>query len=255
MRIIIDDKPYEAQPGQYVLEIARQNGVEIPALCHHEALQGQACCRLCVVEAEAAEGSSIVVSCTYPAKEGLRVNTRSVRVTRLRRAILALLKEQAPEAEGKLPEYCAEYGVSDYALQYNEKPEEKCILCGLCSKACEKLGSFAIQTTMRGIDRVVAPPFNEPSEACIGCASCKKVCPTGAIESIEDLGAQTDGPNAVHPTRTIWGKTFELIQCAACGKPFATKEELEWLKERLTKDTDLNQEYCPKCRGRESTNK
>ena len=69
MKIIIDGKTCEAQAGQYILEIASQNGIEIPALCHHDALPGQACCRLCIVEIEKDSWRSVVVSCVYPVKE------------------------------------------------------------------------------------------------------------------------------------------------------------------------------------------
>ena len=245
MRIFIDDMPFEATPDQFIIDVAQQNGIEIPQLCHHDALWGQACCRLCVVEAiDARDKHSIVVSCTYPVKDGLKVYTKTEKIVQLRRMILALLKEQAPEAQGKLPEYCREYNVADYGLQFNKDKDEKCILCGLCSKACEELGSCAIQTTMRGIDKVVAPPFNEPPETCIGCAACSRVCPTNAIECIDVHAYDQD-------TRTIWGKTFVLQRCAACGKPYATQEELEWLKGKLL-DTELNLSYCPACRGRVS---
>ncbi|HBG22977.1 MAG TPA: 2Fe-2S ferredoxin, partial [Peptococcaceae bacterium] len=33
--------------------------------------------------------------------------------------------------------------------------EEKCIMCGLCIKACEKVGAYAISTIMRGTEKRV----------------------------------------------------------------------------------------------------
>jgi len=238
MRLFIDEKPCEANPGEHVLEVARANGIEIPSLCYHDALPNQACCRLCIVEVvDASERHSIVVSCTYPAAEGLRVLTQTEQLRSLRRMILGLLIEQAPGAQGHLKELCEEYEVPSQALRFNVSAEEKCILCGLCTRACEELGSFAIQTTMRGVDKLVAPPFNEPSETCIGCASCARVCPTGSIECLEE-----------DQTRTIWGKTFTLIRCSSCGKLYATPEELEWIKAKL-ESVEFNEEYCPACRG------
>jgi len=255
MKVTIDGKVCTAKPGQFIMAVAAENGISIPNLCHHAALPGQACCRLCIVEVRESKdggaggtatpqgGGTVVVSCTYPVKEGLQVATQSERIRSLRRTVLALLKEEAPAAEGALKAYCDEYAVPDYGLHFNVDPAGKCILCGLCSKACEELGNCAIQTTMRGIDKVVAPPFNEPPEACIGCAACARVCPTGAIECVLDTAGQG--------TRKIWGKTFELARCVACGKPYATTEELAWLKAKLL-DTDLNLQYCPTCRPKAS---
>jgi len=242
MKIIIDGKSCEAEKGQYIKDIACQNGINIPSLCHHAALSGQACCRLCIVEVEGSNSSrTVVVSCVYPVKEPVTVYTNSEKIIRLRRNILSLLKERAPEAvDGALADYCREYDVPDYGLRFNVKRNEKCVLCGLCVKACNELGNFAIQTVMRGVDKLVSTPFNEPSPKCIGCAACARVCPTNAIEYTND-----------DDKRTIWGRTFTLVRCAVCNEPYATEDELKWLKEKL-KDTELNQQYCPKCRGRVS---
>ena len=238
MKIIIDGKTCEAETGQFLLDIARQNGIEIPSLCHHGALPGQACCRLCIVEIEASNGwRSVVVSCVYPVKENISVYTSSEKITRLRKSVLSLLKERSPEFQGPLADYCSEYGVSGQGLRFNVKKDEKCILCGLCVKACDEMGTFAIQTVMRGIQKQVSPPFDEPSSVCIGCTACARVCPTHAIEYTND-----------DEKRIIWNKTFSLVKCAGCGKPYATEEELQWLKDKLL-DTELNLAYCPKCRG------
>ena len=50
MQLIIDDKRVEAKEGQTLLEVAQENGIEIPTLCHHEALEPRGACRLCIVE-------------------------------------------------------------------------------------------------------------------------------------------------------------------------------------------------------------
>jgi ferredoxin len=105
--------------------------------------------------------------------------------------------------------------------------DEKCILCGLCAKACAEMGTGAISTVGRGIAKKIATPYEEASPDCIGCTACAQVCPTHAIEFSES------GKN-----RTIWGKTFELVTCADCGKPFATREELTYLESDETRCAD-----------------
>ena len=51
MNIIIDGKSCSCEKGEYLLQIARRNGIEIPTLCHHDGFPGQGSCRLCMVEA------------------------------------------------------------------------------------------------------------------------------------------------------------------------------------------------------------
>jgi NADH dehydrogenase/NADH:ubiquinone oxidoreductase subunit G len=243
MNIQIDGKTCIAEPGESILETARRNNIDIPSLCHHEALLGLACCRLCVVEIEDATGNRLVVaSCVYPVAESVTVYTNTEKIKKHRRTNLTLLAGHVPEVKGVLLAYCREYGVIRDDSHMKAVVKEKCILCGLCVTACEALGNSAIQMAMRGIDRVVAPPFNEPSLNCIGCASCARVCPTDAIEC-----------ESVSGNRKIWGKTFSLVKCAACGEPYATVDELDWLKGKLL-DTELNLAYCPNCRRRVSVN-
>ena len=50
--IYIDDKPYQAEEGQSVLQVALANKLDIPHLCYHEDLPIEANCRLCLVESE-----------------------------------------------------------------------------------------------------------------------------------------------------------------------------------------------------------
>ncbi len=48
----IDNVEVSVKPGQSVLDAARAAGIEIPTLCHHEALEPFGGCRVCIVEVE-----------------------------------------------------------------------------------------------------------------------------------------------------------------------------------------------------------
>ena len=52
MIITIDGKQCSCEKGEFLLQVARRNGIYIPTLCHHEALPGQGCCRVCIVEVD-----------------------------------------------------------------------------------------------------------------------------------------------------------------------------------------------------------
>ena len=60
----------------------------------------------------------------------------------------------------------------------------KCILCGLCARACDALENLsAIGLIGRGFTTEVGAQFRLPlgESACNGCGKCVEVCPTGAL--------------------------------------------------------------------------
>ena len=66
MRVIIDGRECLARRGEYLLDVAKRNGIFIPTLCHSDALPGQSSCRMCIVEVVEGGRSKTVASCVYP---------------------------------------------------------------------------------------------------------------------------------------------------------------------------------------------
>ena len=222
MKIVIDGKKYEAEKGEYILSVCKRNGIDIPTLCNSDALPGQGSCRLCIVEVIERGWAKVVTSCLYPITKEVEVLTKSEKIMSMRKTIVMLLTARAPQNEFMI-KLKNEYGVLDEEIErFNVDNAEKCILCGLCVKACEEVGTNAISTVNRGVTKKISTPYDEPSDSCIGCGACSFVCPTGAIK-IEDTGA----------TRTIWGKTFEMLKCEKCGKHFTTKEHFDYTSKKL----------------------
>jgi predicted molibdopterin-dependent oxidoreductase YjgC len=239
----IDGKPASALPGETVLSAARKMGIEIPALCHHDAVAPYGACRLCVVEVFWGDRSKLVTSCIYVPYEGDRVETDNERVRRTRRAILELLLARCPGAE-VVRNLAREYGVSAPRFGAGEAVPgpDNCILCGLCVRVCAQvMGRHAIGYADRGADRLVTAPFRASADECVGCGACAEICPTGAI-SCEDL----DGVRVMKEL----GVRLPLVKCRVCGEFFATEKHLRMLEERLKITRELA-ETCPRCRGRE----
>src|SRR4030067_202999 len=96
----IDGQQVEVEQGKTLLEIARENGIDIPTICFHEATTANALCRICVVEVE---GQRVLQpACIVKAGAGMKVQTRSEKVIRARRTILEMLAStmdlsEAPE--------------------------------------------------------------------------------------------------------------------------------------------------------------
>ncbi len=89
IRIEVDGRVVEGFEGQTILEVCRDNGIEIPTLCYEPKLPGFGACRMCVVEVEGTEHPPI--SCTQAAAAGMKVATQTEGVRRLRATNLELI--------------------------------------------------------------------------------------------------------------------------------------------------------------------
>jgi bidirectional [NiFe] hydrogenase diaphorase subunit len=233
MKILIDGRECEANHGDFILDIARKNNIYIPTLCHSDALPGLGSCRLCIVEAVENNKSRVVTSCLYPITREIEVRTNSDKIRSIRKTIIMLLSARCPDNE-LIKKLKDEYGVTDTERFAMDKNEE-CILCGLCVKACDEIGSSAIQAVNRGVTKKISTPYDEPSTACIGCGACAQVCPTGAIKMTESQSK-----------RVIWNKEFEMLPCSKCGCYYTTMEQEEFIKNRLC--GSIEEILCPDCR-------
>ena len=176
--LTINDKKIEVEEGLTILRAAESAGIRIPTLCSHKALSPYGACRVCLVEISQNGGSTIQTSCTYPAQEGLVVQTDSERVIKTRKIVIELLLARCPDSE-EIKDLARELGVEKTRI----KPKDKdCTLCGLCVRMCqERMGKAAISFSGRGPRREVTSPFGEPSQVCQTCGACDFICPTGKI--------------------------------------------------------------------------
>ena len=89
IRIEVDGRVVEGIEGQTILEVCRDNGIEIPTLCYEPKLPGFGACRMCVVEVEGEEYPPI--SCSRSCDDGMKVQTQTEDLRRLRRTNLELI--------------------------------------------------------------------------------------------------------------------------------------------------------------------
>jgi len=235
MQLTIDDKKVTAEDGQTLLEVARQNGIDIPTLCFHDALEARGACRLCTVEISNPkwkDWSKLVASCVYPCEEGLVVKTQSEEVFEIRKVLIDLLMARNPET----PEILAlgkEYGLTETTYKKREE-DDNCVLCGLCVRTCENvIGANAIGVSGRGAVKSVGPAFGEPASSCIGCGACAHVCPTDCIHQVDE-----------GLTRRIerWGVSFDLVPCRVCGKPTTTREHIDFVHARVAVGVEVRRQ-------------
>ena len=197
--LTIDNQEITAEDGKTLLEIARENGKEIPTICFHEATTANALCRICVVEVE---GMRVLQpACIVQAANHMKVQTRSEKVVRARRTILEMLASTMDLSDApEILTMMEEYGASSERFPEAERREiplkddnpmyvrdySKCLLCWRCVQVCadDAQYTYAINFEGRGYETQIGTFFDKtiPETTCVLCGQCVGVCPTGALK-------------------------------------------------------------------------
>ena len=87
MKMVINGKQYDAKEGQTILDICRENGIEIPTLCFLKNICENSSCRMCMVEVN----GKLVTACSTNVYDGMVIETDSPRVLESRKMSLKML--------------------------------------------------------------------------------------------------------------------------------------------------------------------
>jgi NADH dehydrogenase/NADH:ubiquinone oxidoreductase subunit G len=197
--LIMNGKEITVEDGMTLLDAARENGMDIPTICFHEATTANGLCRMCVVEVE---GMRVLQpACIVQAANNMKVQTRSEKVIRARKTILEMLAStmdltDAPEILTMMDDYDAsaerfpgaerrESEVKDDNPMYI-RDYSKCLLCWRCVQVCadDAQYTYAINFNGRGFETQIGTFFDRsiPETTCVLCGQCVGVCPTGALK-------------------------------------------------------------------------
>jgi bidirectional [NiFe] hydrogenase diaphorase subunit len=202
--LTINDELVSGRTGQSILEVCREQKINIPTLCHVEGLSERGGCRLCLV---AVEGfPRLLPACTTEATEGMVIVTHNEKIDRYRKMILELtLSERnhtcavcVSNGNCELQTLAAELGVDHVRYSYLDPDmkldtshdkfgidHNRCILCLRCVRVCDEVeGAHIWDVKNRGIDSQVIIDLDskwQDSKGCTECGKCVEVCPTGAL--------------------------------------------------------------------------
>lgn len=89
VNIILNGEHIVASKGEYVLNVAKKNNVEIPTLCNDPRLDPFSSCFVCVVEVEKMRG--LQPACSTRVMDGMVINTDNEKVRNSRKSALDLI--------------------------------------------------------------------------------------------------------------------------------------------------------------------
>ena len=203
--LTINGKQVKGREGDTVLEVCEANNIYVPTLCHLKGIADVGACRMCMVDIERERRP--VPACTYPARDGLVVQTHNEKLEKYRRLILELMFTErnhlcaqcVASGDCELQNLAYEYQMDNVRYPYSWPAlpldsvndylvidHNRCILCGRCIRTCDEIvGVHTLDFGHRGWKDMVVADLNQPlgASSCISCGACFQVCPTGAIFS------------------------------------------------------------------------
>ncbi len=200
----INDQDVTGRDDETVLDIARQNGIFIPTLCHLEGLSDIGACRLCMVETK--NSNRMQPACITVVHEGMEVVTDTPRLAEYRKMIVQMLFAEGnhvcsvcvSNGRCELQNMAQRLEINHIDLAYRFPQREvdashrlfaldrnRCILCVRCVRVCDEIeGAHTWDVMGRGVEAQVITDMRQPwgtSETCTSCGKCVQVCPTGAL--------------------------------------------------------------------------
>ncbi|RLI01347.1 formate dehydrogenase subunit alpha [Candidatus Bathyarchaeota archaeon] len=205
VELTIDGTRVTGKKGQTILEVAQENRIHIPTLCHHSLLPTNGACRICVVDI--GRKDRLEAACTTPITNDMKVETKSKRVLDARRLNLELLLSNhradcvTCEQDGQciLQDLAYELELDLHKTAFKPQDIDKpvddsspailydpnmCVLCGRCISACNNIRHHNVLSYKnRGYDTLVIAGLGElfTDSDCVNCGECIQVCPTGAL--------------------------------------------------------------------------
>src|SRR6478735_3393879 len=177
VNLTINGRAIQAEKGALLIEVSRQNGIEIPAFCYYPGLTLQAACRMCLVEVE--KTPKLQVGCTLPVADGMVVHTESDTVRAARKGMIEFLLTNHPldcpvcdkGGECELQDMTFRYGAGESRFveikHHNDEKQwspvvyydpARCILCYRCVRICDEgIGVKALSVGNRGVQSEIIP--------------------------------------------------------------------------------------------------
>ncbi len=202
--LTINGKQVGARADETIMEVAEEQGIRIPALCHISGLSDIGACRLCVVEIQG--NPRLQPACVTRVSEGMTVTTHSERLKSHRRTIVEMLFAErnhvcsvcVSNGHCDLQNLAVECGMQEVTLPYLAPKLDvdashkrfvmdpnRCVMCTRCVRVCDEIeGAHTWDIMGRGVESRVITDLGKPwgeSDTCTSCGKCVQVCPTGAL--------------------------------------------------------------------------
>lgn len=200
-KITIDGKELEFKQGQSIIEIGRNNGIDIAHFCWHPKLSVSGNCRMCLVEVE--KMPKLVIACATTAADGMVVHTQSDKAIAARNAVMEFFLINHPldcpicdeAGECKLQDYAYQHSVGESRFVEEKVHKDKrvelgpyvmfdgdrCISCSRCIRFSDEIAKNPQLTFIKRGDRVTITTYPGKKFDNPYSLNVVDICPVGAL--------------------------------------------------------------------------
>jgi len=201
INLTLDGKKIQAEKGKNLVDVAKDNGVEIPTLCYFKSINPTlGTCRICTVKLNGRH----TTGCTAHVDEGMEVEINTPELLDNRKAIIEMLYaegnhfcptcEKSGNCEMQSHAYNMGLTVTRYPHAFSQKTVDfapsrmimesnRCILCKRCVEEIKtKNGKNVFSFVNRGVNTQVQIDYHEERKLTENEAlHAMNICPVGAI--------------------------------------------------------------------------
>lgn len=231
--IVVNGQKIKATKGELLLDVLRNNGINIPTLCHLHGVHSEYPCRICIVYDE--NSKNYIPSCSTKINQELNISTHTPELLKKRSLLLEMILANHPDD----CLYCVKNNSCDLRLlassmnidqRHFYKKEiaintdksspaivreyAKCVLCGKCVVVCNEIQKCnVLQFNSKGKQSRIEPEFGKllNQSSCVFCGKCIEVCPTASLYEKENISAfYTSIGNPKQSTISVFSPILEF---------------------------------------------
>ena len=200
VKLTIDGKTIQAESGKNLVDVARENKINIPTLCYFKELNPLGTCRICTVKLNGRH----TTGCTVKVSEGMSVEVNTPELLDNRKAIIEMLYAEGnhfcPTCEKSgncdMQNHAYDMGLtvtryphvfSDKMVDFTPKrmimESNRCILCKRCVEEIKAPdGKSVFSFVQRGVKTRVHIDYEQEAKLSENEAlHAMDICPVGAI--------------------------------------------------------------------------
>jgi formate dehydrogenase major subunit len=216
--IVINGREYGFENGQTILDVAKQNRIDIPTLCHLDGTHSRGSCNICVVEVKNEE--NLVPACSTKALHRMDIRTESPRVVSARKEKLELLLESGNHNCSIGASQTSSWTQFQMEAMDMEKSQELCPRWGDC-----ELQNLAYRYQVQWNRRKIAEPFSKEDvnplivrdfSRCILCGRCVAACNDIQVNEAIRMPEETETQRIIAGKADLALKDSNCVFCGEC---------------------------------------